>query len=328
MRKLCFIVPYFGEMPNYFQLFLNSCASNENYNWLIFTDSTKKYSYPKNVKKIYMKFSTLKKLIQSKFDFPIKLTSPKKLCDYKPAFGYIFEDYIKGYDYWGHCDLDTIMGKLDDFIPQLLKKKYDKIFTLGHFILYKNNLENNRRFMKRYRGVYLFKKSFTTDNITVFDENYQNDTNVNSIFIDDNAKVYQGEFSFNVKVIPTRFIRIVYNNRLKKPITCQIPKEVLIVHTSEGLFELYIENNKLKGKEFMYIHLQQRLMRVHMSSQQGVYTFSIIPNGFYKLNAIPQDIFEFKKVRKRTLNIHRIRLTFKWKLLKLKNLIKTNIRRI
>ncbi len=328
MKKLCFIIPYFGKLPNYFQLFLNSCEANENYNWLIFTDSTEIYNYPKNVKKINMEFSILRELVQSKFNFPIKLSSPKKLCDYKPAFGFIFENYIKNYDYWGHCDIDTIMGNLNDFIPQLLKKNYDKIFTLGHFILYKNSFENNRRFMKKYNGVELFKHSFSTESITVFDENYQNDTNVNSIFVEDNAKVFQEDFSFNVKVTPTRFTRIVYNSHLKKSITYTTPKELLMIHSNDGLFEFYIKNNKLKKREFMYIHLQQRLMRANMNFLKDAYTFSIIPNGFYKLKMVPQTIDEFKRTRKRTLNIHRMRLIIKWKLLKFKNKIRTDMRKI
>ena len=50
MKKNCiFIIPYFGKFNNYFQLFLNSCSTNENYNWLILTDDDGKYDYPKNV---------------------------------------------------------------------------------------------------------------------------------------------------------------------------------------------------------------------------------------------------------------------------------------
>ncbi|MEE6646641.1 hypothetical protein PS395_02840 [Limosilactobacillus pontis] len=321
MKKACFIVPYFGQLPNYFQLFLNSCANNLNYEWLIFTDCTQQYIYPKNVKKISMSFSDLRKLIQLKFDFPISLVTPKKLCDYKPAFGYIFENYIKGYKYWGHCDIDVIMGNLDNFLPPLFARDYDKIFTLGHFILYKNNFDNNRRFMKSYKGVSLFKKSFTTNNITVFDENYHNDDNVNSIFLNDGVSVFQNDFSFNVKVTPTKFTRVTYNSKSKKTITHVMPGKILIVHTEKGLFEFYIKNSKLEKKEFMYIHLQQRMMRLNMDMHQIVCNFAIIPNGFYQLKDAPKNISEFKMLKKKTLNIHRIRLILKWRLLRIKKLL-------
>ena len=35
--KAIFIIPYFGHFNNYFQLFLNSCAYNRDFDWLIFT---------------------------------------------------------------------------------------------------------------------------------------------------------------------------------------------------------------------------------------------------------------------------------------------------
>lgn len=38
MRKCAFVLPYYGKFGNYFQLFLNSCATNTDYDWLIFTD--------------------------------------------------------------------------------------------------------------------------------------------------------------------------------------------------------------------------------------------------------------------------------------------------
>ncbi|WP_368731163.1 DUF6625 family protein [Lacticaseibacillus paracasei] len=37
MKKCCFVIPYFGNFPNYFQLFLNSCKKNPHYDWLFFT---------------------------------------------------------------------------------------------------------------------------------------------------------------------------------------------------------------------------------------------------------------------------------------------------
>ena len=51
-KKICFIIPYFGNFKNYFQLFLNSCRLNSDINWLIITDNKDEYDYPKNVKRI------------------------------------------------------------------------------------------------------------------------------------------------------------------------------------------------------------------------------------------------------------------------------------
>ena len=166
MKKCCFIIPYFGKLPNYFQLFLKSCEYNPTFNWIVFTDDKTGFHYPDNVKRVEMTFLKLRDLVQSKFDFPISLERPYKLCDYKPAYGYIFSDFISGYKMWGHCDIDTLMGHLEDFITDRDIAIYDKMFTLGHMIIYKNTEENNRLFMKDFRGVSLYRESFTTDKIT------------------------------------------------------------------------------------------------------------------------------------------------------------------
>ena len=80
-------------------------------------------------------------------DFEITLSKPQKLCDYKCAYGVIFEDYIQDYDWWGHCDLDQIFGNLNMFVTEDMLRKYDKLFSLGHLSLYKNSYKNNRIFM-------------------------------------------------------------------------------------------------------------------------------------------------------------------------------------
>lgn len=110
--KIAIIIAYFGKLPEYIQLFLDSCKLNYGFEWLIFSDDDTTYNYPSNVHLIKMNFGECKKLIQSKFDFEITLSKPQKLCDYKCAYGVIFEDYIQDYDWWGHCDLDQIFGNL------------------------------------------------------------------------------------------------------------------------------------------------------------------------------------------------------------------------
>ena len=67
--------------------------------------------------------------IQAKYDFSINLPSPYKLCDFKPAYGEIFNEFISSFDYWGYCDVDLIWGNIRKFLSNdLLDKEYDKIF--------------------------------------------------------------------------------------------------------------------------------------------------------------------------------------------------------
>lgn len=65
----------------------------------MFTDDQTIRNWPDNVLRVFMTFDELKELIQSKFDFEIKIIEPHKLCDYKPAYGYISEEYLEEADY-------------------------------------------------------------------------------------------------------------------------------------------------------------------------------------------------------------------------------------
>lgn len=166
-KRIVLINCYFGKLPDYFRLFLQSCEYNRHIDFLFVTDQ-KVNSSPENVRFIPFDFLTFKSYIEKQFDFPIVLDNPYKLCDYKPAYGYLLKEYIGDYDFWGHVDIDLVLGKIDVFINDYILEKYDKIYQLGHLCLYKNNDENNKRFMSdigmNYRDV------FSTKTICVFDE--------------------------------------------------------------------------------------------------------------------------------------------------------------
>lgn len=55
--KIAFICPYFGELPNYFELLLKSCKHNSTIDWIIFTDNKINYEIPSNVKVINVNFN-------------------------------------------------------------------------------------------------------------------------------------------------------------------------------------------------------------------------------------------------------------------------------
>ncbi len=124
------------------------------------------------------------------------IPQPYKLCDFKPAYGFLFEDYIQDYEYWGHCDCDLVFGDLETLLTPILKEGYDKVFAVGHLTIYRNTVENNRRFMKPLHGRDIYKEAFTTSKIYVFDENVQcwmnpDRLNVHLLFREDGAKLYE-----------------------------------------------------------------------------------------------------------------------------------------
>lgn len=59
--KIKVVIPYFGKLPDYFDLFLKSCEINSEIEFLIFTDQKVKKEYPTNVTVYHTEFEVLKK---------------------------------------------------------------------------------------------------------------------------------------------------------------------------------------------------------------------------------------------------------------------------
>lgn len=298
MKQCCFIIPYFGKFPNYFPLFLKTCGYNKNFNWLIFTDNLEKYDYPENVQVVNTTFEEIQKKVQSKFDFFIKLVTPYKFCDFKPAYGYIFEDYLQEFEFWGHCDTDVLMGDLSHFLTKDFLNRYDKVFCLGHMTIYRNSFENNRVFMKTVRDISLYKRAFSTDLIVTFDEEWRDENNVNRIFLENNKKIYQKDLSLNFSIYHTRFRKITFvgfdsKNDGHGYLTEKYQRS-LCVWDQGHVYRYVFDNGKLKREEYIYIHLQKRKM-VYDSSVLELKSIKIVPNRFLPLDKYPIDLESFKK---------------------------------
>lgn len=310
MKKCCFIIPYFGSLPNYFPLFLKSCGYNPDFNWLLFTDDETPYNYPDNFRKVSISFSELQSLVQSKFDFSISLDRPYKLCDYKPAYGYIFENYLNDYECWGHCDVDTIMGKISDYVTEEMLRNYDKLFCLGHFIIYKNTQENNRLFMSEYNGEYLYKKVFSNPEILVFDEELLNRNNINQIFLQKGKKVFQEDYSLNFSIFYKNFLRVKFygvENGYRNAYLVETPRASICVWAEGKICRYLKEGDDLICEEYMYMHLQQRRMYYPKGIINAKY-IHIIPNAFRFLKKIPNNLFDLQKAKKSTICFHENRL--------------------
>lgn len=167
MKKIALVVLYFGSLPQYTTLFFESLKRNPSIDLIMFTDRPVGYD-GKNLKVYRTTFSDMINRIQDCFDFKIVCDRPYKLCDYRPAYGYIFDKELNEYDFWGHCDLDMILGDVRAFLPDNILNRYDKIYQHGHMSLYKNTRENNLRFMSNAGMDY--RKVFTTPISCVFDE--------------------------------------------------------------------------------------------------------------------------------------------------------------
>lgn len=288
LKKCALILPYFGNFHNYFQLFLNSFGNNEYFDLYIFTNNKYKYQYPKNVILVNMELSEIKSRIENKINLSISLNTPYKLCDYKPTYGLIFEDYIKEYEYWGHCDCDLIFGNLEKILLPLLNQNlYDKLFAAGHLTIYRNTEENNKMFMSKYNGVELYKQAFSSEKIYVFDEDYK-DKNVHRIFINQNKKVYNQDLSMNPTPKKSRFLRSYYDPVIKK-FNWENSTPSKFYWNGKSIIRCTYnkETKKVEENEYLYMHLQSR----QMTMKKDVLTasvFEITPTRFLKRNNVPR----------------------------------------
>lgn len=244
MKKICYIVPYFGKFPQNMKLWLNSCGTNPTINWLIYTDDKTKYEYPPNVKVKYCTFNEIKEKIQKSFKFKIDIDRPWKLCDYRPAYGEIFSEDIKEYDFWGHCDLDVLWGNIRNFITDDILEKYDKIGFQGHSTLYRNNQEVNSRYKTKIEKYPSYETIFTSNKGYCFDENiicdiykelkipYYSKTNF--------AHLRKWEYNFSLAHIPE-------NEEYKN-------KNQIFLWDSGNLYRMFLYKNQIYKEEFMYIH--------------------------------------------------------------------------
>lgn len=263
MKKTALISAYFGKYPNYFNLWLKSAEKNENIDFFLYGDcDVKKYEpLPKNVKAVYCTFGELKERIQSLVDFEIVLDAPYKLCDYRPIYGLVFQDDIKGYDYWGHFDLDTILGDVEKFLPD---KDFEKIYTFGHLTLYKNTSENNVRFMSD--GGMSYKNVFKTSFNMIFDELPGMSKKFDILGVEQCKDAYFADIARRRK-----------NFTLNNEISRKNYKYQIFYYDDGRVLRDYIENGEIKTDEFNYIHFSHRNLE---DKTNGCSSFYITRFGF------------------------------------------------
>jgi len=108
MKKLALINVFMGDFPWFFDYFIKSCSHNPSVDFFVFCDKPYGKEIPKNVKLLNLTIEQFNVLASSKLKLNISIKNAYKLCDFKPAYGLIFSEYLIGYDFWGMCDIDII----------------------------------------------------------------------------------------------------------------------------------------------------------------------------------------------------------------------------
>ena len=165
------VVVYFGPLPKWMNLHLATCAANPDVDWLILGDHPCP-PRPANVRWFPMSLEHFRSLARERLGMPVEIGTPYKTCDLKPAFGVILDEYLKGYDFWAHSDLDICWGRVRHFIADADLAEYDIISAApyqicGHFTLYRNESRVNNLFRAnaQHQRVFQEPKHFGFDEI-------------------------------------------------------------------------------------------------------------------------------------------------------------------
>lgn len=131
MKKLL-ITPYFGDLPSWFDKF----EVPAGYGWLLDTD-----------------LEGFKSRVKQKLGitYPGELGNPK-VWDYRCALGVLYEEELKGYDFWGHTDFDMVFGDVNQWFTDAELNTLDvwsnhNTYVCGCWTLYRNTPMVNGLFM-------------------------------------------------------------------------------------------------------------------------------------------------------------------------------------
>ncbi len=146
-NRLVLISCYYGSFPEWMDLWLLTCGWNPDIDFLLVSDLALP-ERPQNVHLLPLTMEELRERFSRVLGFDAALSTPYKLCDYKPLYGLAFREELKGYAFWGHCDLDIIWGRLGHFLTDEVLDVYPRIGVFGHCIAYRNDEEMNNLYRK------------------------------------------------------------------------------------------------------------------------------------------------------------------------------------
>ncbi len=132
--------------------FFVTCRRNPDVQWFLYTDLDLPSADLGNVTVRRMSVTEFEQRASDTLRTPIEVKHHlAKMSDVKPAYGLIFADDLKGFDYWVYSDFDVAWGDIRQFVTDELLHSYDIISArrdrlCGHFTLFRNTPEQNRAF--------------------------------------------------------------------------------------------------------------------------------------------------------------------------------------
>lgn len=136
MSHVCLILPFYGKSwPAYFGLWVDSVRDRELDVLLVTDMPVGELNLPSNIMVLNLPFTKIKTLAEEKLGTSVALNSVRKLCDLKPFYGKVFDDYLGKYAYWAFGDADLVYGRaLDALIDRVVASGCDVWSNRQHWI--------------------------------------------------------------------------------------------------------------------------------------------------------------------------------------------------
>lgn len=309
MNKCLFIICWFGKLPDYFKVWLKSAEFNKEFDFLILTDDIYSGRLPNNVFVNHYTLTMFSENARRVLGKEVNIKRAYRVCDFRPMYGVLFNNYLKNYDFWGYCDLDLVFGKLSDFITDDILSQNDAFFNAGHLTLIRHSKETDNLF-KLNGGCFSYKTVIKRDAIFAFDEY----TGIQRIAKKHSIKACYG---LNYVDADSRFYQITSRSVKFNP------KRQAYYWENGNLYRCKIENNNIFYQKIAYIHMQKRkINRVNTSKD----SFWVCPDGYINKDYTGKPVMDdLLKMNPYDGDSERKLMLKKYKIKKLKELLSRNL---
>lgn len=270
--KIALIVPYFGPLPSCFPVWLQSAQANADVDFLFYTDQEVEINAP-NFRVTKTTLDDLRKRFERTLNRPLAIPNGYKLCDYRPAYGVLFADELRGYDFWGHCDVDMALGHIRHFLTDELLSAYERFYAYGPLSVYRNSEKMNRAF-ELPGSWFTLDEMFGPVHIGI-DEF----SGINRICIKNRIPWYTAIDFALLSCVPKTRMNI---SRQQKNYPAQI-----FYYRDGRAFQRYAEKDEIRERELLFIHWFRRVPSAERPPNPGE---AVVVTAEKLLVRSPQDL--------------------------------------
>ncbi|MFS1993759.1 DUF6625 family protein [Vibrio breoganii] len=256
-----FVIPFFGKLNEFSRLSIDT-LSNCIEQVVVITDDISFASSNPNVEVIRLDLEQVSKIATKKLNRDICLDSPYKLCDLKPFYGIIFEDFLPASKTICIGDADCIYSLKLGNIVKNFEREYGEDIAIGgdrgHFMIMTKLFSNRVKELSiDYFGEELFSKIITSKKNYAFDE-FDYLHKMLLFFSKNNSVIW-------LKEIFSSHIDFSYWERL--PLVTG--KQVKEISFSRNVIDIELEQNVTLSP--VYLHIQKRKVKVNNSRSSDFY---------------------------------------------------------